>query len=158
MRTVDFSPLYRSTVGFDRLFSLLDTMGTPDNNAQSYPPYNIERTGETTYRISMAVAGFDDSELTIEAKRNHLTVTGKKAETENDTDNAYLYRGIASRGFERRFHTADHVEVTAANLKNGLLHIDLKREIPEELKPRRIAIETVKTNSNAQVQIEAQAA
>ena len=158
MRTVDFSPLYRSTVGFDRLFSLLDTMGTPDNNAQSYPPYNIERTGETTYRISMAVAGFDDSELTIEAKRNHLTVTGKKAETENDAENAYLYRGIASRGFERRFHTADHVEVTGANLKNGLLHIDLKREVPEELKPRRIAIETIKTNSNAQVQIEAQAA
>jgi molecular chaperone IbpA len=158
MRPVDFSPLYRSTVGFDRLFSLLDTMGAPDANAQSYPPYNIERTGETTYRISMAVAGFDDSELTIEAKRNHLSVTGKKAEVEGEDGNAYLYRGIASRGFERRFHTADHVEVTGANLKNGLLHIDLKREIPEELKPRRIAIETVKTNSNAQVQIEAQAA
>jgi molecular chaperone IbpA len=160
MRPVDFSPLYRSTVGFDRLFNLLDTMGAPDANAQSYPPYNIERTGETTYRISMAVAGFDDSELTIEAKRNHLTVTGKKAEVEGEGEdgNAYLYRGIASRGFERRFHTADHVEVTGANLKNGLLHIDLKREIPEELKPRRIAIETVKTNSNAQVQIEAQAA
>ncbi len=158
MRPVDFSPLYRSTVGFDRLFNLLDTMGAPEANAQTYPPYNIERTGETTYRISMAVAGFDDSELTIEAKRNHLTVTGKKAEAEGVEDNAYLYRGIASRGFERRFHTADHVDVTGANLKNGLLHIDLKREIPEELKPRRIAIETVKANSNAQVQIEAQAA
>ena len=128
MRTVDFSPLYRSTVGFDRLFSLLDTMGAPDANAQSYPPYNIERTGETTYRISMAVAGFDDCELTIEAKRNHLTVTGKKAETEGEDANAYLYRGIAARGFERRFHTADHVEVVGANLKNGLLHIDLKRK------------------------------
>ena len=159
MRTVDFSPLYRSTVGFDRLFNLLDTMGAPDTNAQSYPPYNIERTGETTYRISMAVAGFDDSELTIEAKRNHLTVTGKKAEVEGDeANNAYLYRGIAARGFERRFHTADHVEVTGANLKNGLLHIDLKREIPEELKPRRINIQTAKTNANAPVQIEAQAA
>lgn len=158
MRSVDFTPLYRSTVGFDRLFSLLDTMGAPDTNAQSYPPYNIERTGETTYRISMAVAGFDDSELTIEAKRNHLTVTGKKADAEGEADNAYLYRGIASRGFERRFHTADHVEVIGATLKNGLLHIDLKREIPEELKPRKIAIETFKTNSNAQVQIEAQAA
>jgi molecular chaperone IbpA len=156
MRTVDFSPLYRSTVGFDRLFNLLDTMGAPDS--QAYPPYNIERTGETTYRISMAVAGFDDSELTIEAKRNHLTVTGKKAEVEGDEANAYLYRGIAARGFERRFHTADHVEVTGANLKNGLLHIDLKREIPEELKPRRIEIQTVKTNSNQPVQIEAQAA
>ena len=158
MRTVDFSPLYRYTVGVDRLFNLLDTMGAPDTNAQSYPPYNIERTGETTYRISMAVAGFDDSELTIEAKRNHLTVTGKKAEVEGEADNAYLYRGIASRGFERRFHTADHVEVVGANLKNGLLHIDLKREIPEELKPRRIEIQTVKTNSNQPVQIEAQAA
>jgi molecular chaperone IbpA len=156
MRTVDFSPLYRSTVGFDRLFSLLDTMGAPDANVQSYPPYNIERTGETTYRISMAVAGFEDSELTIEAKRNHLTVTGKKAETEGEDDNAYLYRGIASRGFERRFHTADHVEVTGATLKNGLLHIDLKREIPEELKPRRIAIETAQSNNR--VQIEAKAA
>ena len=158
MRTVDFSPLYRSTVGFDRLFNLLDTMGAPDANAQSYPPYNIERTGETTYRISMAVAGFDDSELTIEAKRNHLTVTGKKAEGTSEEANAYLYRGIAARGFERRFHTADHVEVVGANLKNGLLHIDLKREIPEELKPRRIEIQTVKTNSNQPVQIEAQAA
>jgi molecular chaperone IbpA len=156
MRTVDFSPLYRSTVGFDRLFSLLDTMGAPDANVQSYPPYNIERTGETTYRISMAVAGFEDNELTIEAKRNHLTVTGKKAETEGEDDNAYLYRGIASRGFERRFHTADHVEVTGATLKNGLLHIDLKREIPEELKPRRIAIETAQSNNR--VQIEAKAA
>jgi molecular chaperone IbpA len=156
MRTVDFSPLYRSTVGFDRLFSLLDTMGAPDGNVQSYPPYNIERTGETTYRISMAVAGFEDSELTIEAKRNHLTVTGKKAEAEGEDDNAYLYRGIAARGFERRFHTADHVEVTGATLKNGLLHIDLKREIPEELKPRRIAIETAQSNNR--VQIEAKAA
>ena len=156
MRTVDFTPLYRSTVGFDRLFGLLDTMGAPETNAQSYPPYKIERTGETTYRISMAVAGFDDSELTIEAKRNHLIVTGKKAETTENADTAYLYRGIAARGFERRFHTADHVEVTGATLKNGLLHIDLKREIPEELKPRRITIETAKANSI--VQIEAQAA
>jgi molecular chaperone IbpA len=155
MRHVDFSPLYRSTVGFDRLFSLLDTMAQPDTG-QTYPPYNIERTGETTYRISMAVAGFDESELTIESKPNVLTVTGKKADAENGKDNPYLYRGIATRGFERRFHTADYVEVTGASLQNGLLHIELKREIPEALKPRRIAIEHVKA-ANAKV-IEAKAA
>jgi molecular chaperone IbpA len=144
MRTLDFAPLYRSTVGFDRLFNMIDSLGQAEA-AQSYPPYNIERTGENAYRISMAVAGFDDSEITIEAKRNHLLVTGKKAEVEGEdaaNENAYLYRGIASRGFERRFHLADHVEVTSATLKHGLLHIELKREIPEELKPRRIAIET----------------
>jgi molecular chaperone IbpA len=143
MRTVDFAPLYRSTVGFDRLFSMLDTLAQPDN-AQSYPPYNIERTAENTYRISMAVAGFDESEIVIESKRNQLTVTGRKAETEAANENAFLYRGIASRGFDRRFHLADHVEVTSAALKNGLLHIELKREIPEELKPRRIEIEAPK--------------
>jgi molecular chaperone IbpA len=144
MRTLDFAPLYRSTVGFDRLFNMIDSLGQAEA-AQSYPPYNIERTGENAYRISMAVAGFDDSEITIEAKRNHLLVTGKKAEVEGEdaaNENAYLYRGIASRGFERRFHLADHVEVTSATLKHGLLHIELKREIPEELKPRRIVIET----------------
>ncbi|NJR14158.1 MAG: Hsp20 family protein [Phyllobacteriaceae bacterium] len=147
MRHVDFSPLYRSTVGFDRLFNLLDTMAQPDNG-QSYPPYNIERTGETTYRISMAVAGFDENELTIETKPNVLTVTGRKADAEGEQqDNAFLYRGIATRGFERRFHTADYVEVTGASLQNGLLHIELKREIPEALKPRRIGIDTVKAPS-----------
>jgi molecular chaperone IbpA len=144
MRSIDFAPLYRSTVGFDRLFGMLDSLAQPDN-AQSYPPYNIERTAENAYRISMAVAGFDESEIVIEAKRNHLTVTGKKAEGEAANENAYLYRGIASRGFERRFHLADHVEVTGAALKNGLLHIELKREIPEELKARRIEIATPKT-------------
>ena len=144
MRHVDFSPLYRSTVGFDRLFTMLDSLGTPDNG-QSYPPYNIERTGENAYRITMAVAGFDEDELSIEAKRNQLTVTGKKAEGENGETAEFLYRGIATRGFERRFHTADHVEVAGASLKNGLLHIDLKREIPEDMKPRKVAIETRKS-------------
>ena len=151
MRHVDFSPLYRSTVGFDRLFTMLDSLGQPDQ-AQSYPPYNIERTGENTYRITMAVAGFDESELTIEAREHALTVKGEKAE-EDGGEAQYLYRGIAKRAFERRFQLADHVEVRAASLKNGLLHIDLLREIPEAMKPRRIEIAAI---SREPKQIEAQ--
>lgn len=139
MRHVDFSPLYRSTVGFDRLFSMLDTLGQPDGG-QSYPPYNIERTGEDSYRISMAVAGFADSDIAIEAHRNVLTVKGERKEEGNGEGSEVLYRGIAARAFERRFQMADHVEVVGAALKNGLLHIDLKRNIPEEMKPRKIAI------------------
>jgi molecular chaperone IbpA len=138
MRHVDFSPLYRSTVGFDRLFTMLDSLSQPDNG-QSYPPYNIERTGEDAYRITMAVAGFTESEISIEAHRNVLTIKGEKSE-EQKRDGELLYRGIASRSFERRFQLADHVEVNGAELKNGLLHIDLKRNIPEEMKPRRISI------------------
>jgi molecular chaperone IbpA len=154
MRHVDFAPLYRSTVGFDRLFSLLDTLAAPDNG-QTYPPYNIERTGEDAYRISMAVAGFSDSEISIEAHRNVLTVKGERTEEKKEDGQELLYRGIAARAFERRFQLADHVEVTGATLKNGLLHIDLKRNIPEELKPRKIAI----TNGQAKAkQIEAKAA
>jgi molecular chaperone IbpA len=152
---VDFSPLYRSTVGFDRLFSMLDSLGQPDSGT-TYPPYNIERTGEDAYRISMAVAGFSDSDVSIEAHRNVLTVKGEKKD-EADNDGAeVLYRGIAARAFERRFQLADHVEVVGAALKNGLLHIDLKRNIPEEMKPRKIAI----ANGGATVkkQIEAKAA
>lgn len=139
MRHVDFSPLYRSTVGFDRLFSMLDSIGQPENG-QSYPPYNIERTGEDTYRITMAVAGFSEDEVSLEAHRNVLKVTGQKAEEETDEGSEVLYRGIAARAFERRFQLADHVEVAGASLKNGLLHIELKREIPEEMKPRKIQI------------------
>ena len=139
MRHVDFSPLYRSTVGFDRLFSMLDTMGQPDNG-QSYPPYNIERTGEDAYRITMAVAGFGETEIDIEAHRNVLTVKGEKAEESAEETGEVLYRGIATRAFTRRFQLADFVEVTGAELKNGLLHIDLKREIPEEMKARKIAL------------------
>ncbi|HVW55045.1 MAG TPA: Hsp20 family protein [Rhizobiaceae bacterium] len=154
MRHVDFSPLYRSTVGFDRLFTMLDSLATPEG-AQTYPPYNIERTGENAYRISMAVAGFSDDEISIEAHRNVLTVKGEKAEEENKDDAEFLYRGIASRAFERRFQLADHVEVNGAELKNGLLHIDLKRNIPEELKPRKIAIKAGEKDSK---QIEAKAA
>lgn len=138
MRHVDFSPLYRSTVGFDRLFSMLDSLAQPDNG-QTYPPYNIERTGEDAYRITMAVAGFTEQELSIEAHRNVLTIKAEKSE-EQKQDGELLYRGIASRSFERRFQLADHVEVKGAQLLNGLLHIDLQRNIPEEMKPRSIAI------------------
>jgi molecular chaperone IbpA len=154
MRHVDFAPLYRSTVGFDRLLTMLDTLAQPDQS-QSYPPYNIERTGETTYRITMAVAGFDESEISIEAREHALTVKGEKSEEQDVDQNQFLYRGIAKRAFERRFQLADHVEVSGASLKNGLLHIDLVREIPEAMKPRKIAIsaETAKAK-----QIEATAA
>ena len=139
MRTFDLNPLYRSTVGFDRLFGLLDSLSGPDAQAPTYPPYNIERTGENAYRITMAVAGFGQEDLAIEAKANVLTVKGeKKAEAGDDKE--LLYRGIASRAFERRFQLADYVEVKGANLVNGLLHIDLVREIPEAMKPRSIAI------------------
>jgi molecular chaperone IbpA len=152
MRHVDFSPLYRSTVGFDRLFTMLDSLAQPDNG-QSYPPYNIERTGEDAYRISMAVAGFADDDISIEAHRNVLTIKGEKPETKDETSE-FLHRGIASRAFERRFQLADHVEVVGALLKNGLLHIDLKRSVPEEMKPRKIAIQPTPASAK---QIEGQA-
>jgi molecular chaperone IbpA len=137
MRTYDLSPLYRSTVGFDRLFNLLD--GVTNGEAQPFPPYNIERTGENAYRVTMAVAGFSESDLDIQAKENVLTVKGEKKE-EKQEGSEVLYRGIAARAFERRFQLADHVEVKGASLENGLLHIDLVREIPEAMKPRKIAI------------------
>ena len=155
MRHVDFSPLYRSTVGFDRLFSLLDTLGQPDAG-QSYPPYNIEKTGENAYRITMAVAGFSEDEIQIEVHRNSLSVKAEKSEETAEDGTETLYRGIASRAFERRFQLADHMEVRGAALKNGLLHIDLKREVPEELKPRKIAIAA--SNDKKAKQIEAKAA
>ncbi|MGN6550572.1 MAG: Hsp20 family protein [Pararhizobium sp.] len=139
MRHVDFSPLYRSTVGFDRLFTMLDSLAQPEQ-AQSYPPYNIERTGENAYRITMAVAGFGENELSIEAREHTLTVKGERADEEAEGGTEVLYRGIAKRAFERRFQLAEHVEVRGASLKNGLLHIDLVREIPETMKPRKIAI------------------
>ena len=154
MRHVDFSPLYRSTVGFDRLFNMLDSIGQPES-AQTYPPYNIERTGEDAYRISMAVAGFSDSEIEIESHRNVLSVKGERKEEPNGEGSEVIYRGIAGRSFERRFQLADHVEVVGANLKNGLLHIDLKRNVPEELKPRKIAISSTQDKAK---QIEAKAA
>lgn len=154
MRHVDFSPLYRSTVGFDRLFSMLDGLSQPDG-AQSYPPYNIERTGEDAYRITMAVAGFTEGDIDIEHERNSLTVKGGKSETETGEQNEVLYRGIATRSFTRRFQLADHVEVAGAELKNGLLHIDLKREIPEAMKARKIAINAAGNGGAKQIEAKA---
>jgi len=142
MRQYDLSPLYRSTVGFDRLFNMLDTMSGHENGGQTYPPYNIERTGENAYRITMAVAGFGESDIDIESKENILTVKAQRNDESESKDREILYRGIAARSFERRFQLADHVEVTGATLENGLLHIDLVREIPEAMKPRKIAIGT----------------
>lgn len=138
MRHFDFSPLYRSTVGFDRLFSMIDQIADKDTS-QSYPPYNIERTGDSSYRITMAVAGFGSDDLSIEFHQNTLTIKGNKADDEGEK-NTYLHRGIASRAFERRFQLADHVEVHGASLEHGLLHLDLVRNVPEALKPRSIPI------------------
>lgn len=140
MRNYDFSPLYRSTVGFDRLFSMLDQMTGPDNGT-TYPPYNIERTGEDAYRITLAVAGFGENELTIEQKENTLSIKGSKEnKAEDKGEREVLYKGIAKRAFERRFQLADHVKVTGAVLENGLLHVDLVREVPEAARPRQIPI------------------
>ena len=137
----DFAPLYRSTVGFDRLARML---GEASNlEAPTYPPYNIERLGENEYRITMAVAGFGEEDLSIEVKENALTVAATKADSGNG-NREILHQGIAARSFERRFQLADHVEVTGAELENGLLHITLKRELPEAMKPRQIAIGTGK--------------
>ena len=135
MRTFDLAPLYRSTVGFDRLFSMLDGF----ESAPGYPPYNIERTGENDYRISIAVAGFGEGDLSIEAKDNTLTVKGAKQAKDEQTGEV-LYQGIAARAFERVFQLADYVVVKAAKLENGLLHVDLARDIPEAKKPRKITI------------------
>ena len=138
MRTIDFSPLYRSVVGFDRLAQLLETASV--DQATGYPPYNIERTDENAYRIEIAVAGFRADELNIEVKENLLTVQGRKAA--NDAERRFLHRGLAERDFERRFQLADYVIVTDARLADGLLAIALRRELPEALKPRRIEIAT----------------
>jgi molecular chaperone IbpA len=138
MRQFDLAPLYRNTVGFDRLFSMLDQLVSVDA-APSYPPYNIERTGENAYRISVAVAGFTDSDLSIEVKENALTIRGEK-KTAEERKAEVLYQGIAARTFERRFQLADGVQVTGAALENGLLHVDLVRQIPEAKKPKLIPI------------------
>jgi molecular chaperone IbpA len=138
MRSFDLTPFYRSTIGFDRLFSLLDQVS---DSSPGYPPYNIERTGENAYRISVAVSGFAEGELSIVAKENTLTIKGEKTANENAKDQSeVLYRGIAARAFERVFQLADHVQVKNASLENGLLHVDLVREIPEAKKPRSIPI------------------
>jgi molecular chaperone IbpA len=140
MRSFDFAPYYRSTVGFDRLFSMLDQVGGVEGSAPGYPPYNIARTGENDYRISVAVAGFTDADLAIEAKENTLTLRGEKQTNDEEKSGDVLYQGIAARNFERSFQLADHVQVKGASLENGLLHIDLVREIPEAMKPRAIPI------------------
>ncbi|MGU5758306.1 Hsp20 family protein [Aeromonas caviae] len=135
MRSIDFSPLYRSAIGFDRLATLIESAAS--NGNAGYPPYNIEQLGDSDYRISMAVAGFIQEELELSFQENLLTVKGSK---QADTERNYLYQGIAERGFERRFQLADYVRVKGADLKNGLLHIDLVREVPEAMKPRKIEI------------------
>ncbi|SMX33527.1 Hsp20 family protein [Maliponia aquimaris] len=138
MRHFDFAPLYRATVGFDQIADLMDRVLASDTAQAGYPPYNIEKTADDTYRISIAVAGFSDEDLSVDVKDQALVVSARKAEGEDGK--TYLHRGIATRAFERRFHLADHVRVEGALHENGMLHIDLKREIPEALKPRRIEI------------------
>jgi molecular chaperone IbpA len=144
MRTFDLAPLYRATVGFDQIADLMDrVLADTAGTAASYPPYNIEKTGDDAWRISIAVAGFTDEDLSVEVRENALIVAGRKAR--EDEGRVYLHRGIATRAFERRFHLADHVRVTGAATASGMLHIDLVREVPEALKPRRIEIARVDT-------------
>ncbi len=138
MSTFDLTPLYRTAIGFDRLADMLSNASRVDSGG--YPPYNIESLGEDRYRITMAVAGFAENELDLVSERNTLTVSGNKQDVERSEGSEMLYRGIATRSFERRFQLADHVEVVGAKLENGLLHIDLRRELPEQMKPRRIEI------------------
>ncbi len=143
MRHMDLSPLYRSTVGFDRLFSLVNQAASGFEAAPTYPPYNIERTAENAYRITVAVAGFSEKELSIEVKEGSLMIRGsKETRSESAPSSEVLYQGIAARAFERRFQLADHVQVHGASLENGLLHVDLVREVPEAQKPRQIHIDT----------------
>lgn len=146
MRTFDLSPLYRSTVGFDRLFSMMDGFEA----APGYPPYNIERTGENDYRVTVAVAGFGENDISIESKENTLTIKGAKQATAEQTGEV-LYQGIAARAFERQFQLADYVTVKTAALENGLLHVDLVREIPEAKKPRQIPIGKADAQAKPQV-------
>lgn len=150
MRTIDFSPLYRSVVGFDRLADMLDAATT---ETSGYPPYNIERTAENAYRIEIAVAGFRAADLNVEVKENLLTIQGRR--TESDDTRQFVHRGLAERNFERRFQLADYVVVSDAQLADGLLSIDLKRELPEALKPRRIEIGGKASSANNDTLIEA---
>jgi molecular chaperone IbpA len=150
MRHFDLTPLYRSTIGFDRLGSLFDTLTNFEGETPSYPPYNIERIGENEYRISMAVAGFAEGDLAIDVKENTLSIRGEKTTEQEET--TFLHRGIASRSFERRFQLADHVVVKGAELENGLLHVDLVRELPEAMKPRTIPI-AAKTGNAAKPKV-----
>ena len=157
MRHFDLTPLYRSTIGFDRIGSLLDTLSSFEGETPSYPPYNIERLAENAYRISMAVAGFGERDLDIEVKENTLSIRGEKRGEHEQPDSTYLHRGIAARSFERRFQLADYVVVKGASLENGLLHIDLVRELPEAMRPRTIEIST-KTGTEQPKVIDSKAA
>ena len=139
MRTFDMTPLFRSTVGFDRMARMIDTLA--NQQVPSYPPYNIEKIDDDNYRITMAVAGFAENELDVTVQDNQLVITGGKTEAEEEGRN-YLYRGIAERSFERRFNLAEHIKIVGANLVNGLLHVELARQVPEEKKPRKVAIGT----------------
>lgn len=143
MTTFDFAPLYRSTVGFDNLASLLDSITNTDRNQPAYPPYNIELLEQDKYRITMAVAGFTEDEISITSENNTLTVAAARPEKTGESKRTYLHQGIAERNFRRQFKLADHVKVTGASLSNGLLHIELEREIPEAMKPRQIPINGV---------------
>ena len=143
MTTFDFAPLYRSTVGFDNLAALLDSITNTDRNQPAYPPYNIELLEQDKYRITMAVAGFTEDEISITSENNTLTVAAARPERTAETKRTYLHQGIAERNFRRQFKLADHVKVTGASLSNGLLHVDLEREIPEAMKPRQIPINGV---------------
>lgn len=142
MRSFDLAPLYRSTVGFDRLANMLDRAMTTDVGTNTYPPYNIEKSGENEYRITVAVAGFSDDELSVELRDGQLLISARKSEdaSEESDNRTYLHRGIAARAFEKRFQLADHMRAVGAESRDGLLHVDLVREVPEALKPRRIEI------------------
>ena len=142
MRTIDFTPLHRFAVGFDRMQRQFDQLAHLDEAQPAYPPYNIEMLSDNDYRITMAVAGFGESDLDITVEDSRLTVTGRISQSESEDEPRYLHRGIAARAFERRFELADHLKIRGAKLDNGLLHIELQREVPEELKPRKIAIKT----------------
>ncbi|MEY8141762.1 Hsp20 family protein [Falsihalocynthiibacter sp. CO-5D18] len=150
MRNFDLAPLYRATVGFDQIADLMDRVRSTDQARPSYPPYNIEKTSAEGWRISIAVAGFADSELSVELRESELIVAAKKES--DDTTTSYLHRGIATRAFERRFQLADHVHVTGATHENGMLSIDLKREVPEALKPRRIEISSGDLADNKKIE------
>lgn len=155
MRTYDFAPLYRSTVGFDRLASMVDRAMSVDVSTKGYPPYNIEKTDENDFRISVAIAGFSEDDLLIEMRDGQLVISAKKAEAEETGQVTYLHRGIASRAFEKRFHLADHVRAIGASTENGILHVEMVREVPEALKPRRIEItgtgKTIEAKSSGKV-------
>jgi molecular chaperone IbpA len=143
MTTIDFSPLFRSMIGFDRFSNALETAYRSEPGG--YPPYNVEVSGDNDYRVTMAVAGFSDKDLSIEVKENILTVSGARGEEEDKAEPRYLYRGIANRSFERKFQLADYVRVVDARLENGLLHVDLRREVPEAMKPRKVEIRSADT-------------